>query len=89
MEGLIQVPCGKVDLGETSYQAIIRETVEETGLTSALKYLCKDDKFNYDLYIIDIGERKPEWTESEEMGPWVLHEQNEMKWLSRKSSHHL
>src|SRR6266542_1232909 len=35
MEGLIQVPCGKVDPGETSYQAVIRETVEETGLTSA------------------------------------------------------
>jgi len=73
MEGLIQVPCGKVDLGETSYQAVIRETVEETGLTSVLKYLCKDDRFNCDLYTTDIGDRKLEWTESEKMGLWVFY----------------
>ncbi len=81
MEGLIQVPCGKVDPGETSYQAVIRETVEETELTSMLKYLCKDDRFNCNLYTIDIGERKPEWTEPEKMGPWVFYtwaEWNEM-----------
>ena len=69
MEGLIQVLCGKVDPGETLYQAVIRETTEETGLTSAPKYLCKDDRFNYDLYTTDIGKRKPEWTEPEKMGP--------------------
>ncbi len=81
MEGLIQVPCGKVDPGETSYQAVIRETVEETGLTSAPKYLCKDDRFNCDLYTTDIGERKPEWTEPEKMGLWTFYtwaEWNEM-----------
>src|SRR6266542_5071025 len=60
MEGLIQVSCGKVDLGETSYQAVIRETVEETGLTSALKYLCKDDRFTCDLYTTNIEDRKLE-----------------------------
>src|SRR6266498_2561187 len=60
MKGLIQVPCGKVDPGKTSYQAVIRETVEETGLTSVPKYLCKNDRFNSDLYTTDIGERKPE-----------------------------
>ena len=60
MEGLIQVSCGKVNSGETSYQAVIRETVEETGLISTPKYLCKDDRFNCDLYTTDIGDRKPE-----------------------------
>ncbi len=60
MEELIQVSCGKVDSGETSYQAVIRKTIEETDLTSALKYLCKDDKFNYDLYTTNIGDRKSE-----------------------------
>ncbi len=69
MEGLIQVPCGKVDSGETSYQAVIRETVKETGLTSTSKYLCKDDRFNCDLYIANIGDRKPEWTEPDKMDP--------------------
>ena len=73
MEGLIQVLCGKVDSGETSYQAVIRETVEETGLTTTSKYLCKDDRFNRDLYTTDIGDRKPEWTEPEKMGPWVFY----------------
>ncbi len=60
MEGLIQVPCRKVDPGETSYQAVIRETVEETEMTSASKYLYKDDRFNCDLYTTNIGDRKPE-----------------------------
>ncbi len=81
MEGLIQVPCEKVDPGETSYQAVIRETIEETGLTSVPKYLCKDDRFNCDLYITDIGDRKSEWTEPDKMGPWVFYtwaEWNEM-----------
>ncbi len=73
IEGLIQVSCEKVNPGETSYQAVIRETVEETGLTSALKYLCKDDRFNCDLYTTDIGDRKSEWTESEKIGPWVFY----------------
>ncbi len=39
MEGLIQVPCGKVDPGETSYQAVCRETREETGLHVASVYI--------------------------------------------------
>src|SRR6266542_913337 len=81
MEGLIQVPCGKVDPGETSYQAVIRETVKETGLTSAPKYLCKDDRFNCDLYTTNIGDRKPEWTEPEKNDPWTFYtwaEWNEM-----------
>src|SRR6266498_862062 len=73
MEGLIQVSCRKVDLEETSYQAVIRETIEETGLTSALKYLCKDDRFNCDLYTTNIGDRKPEWTEPDKMDPWVFY----------------
>src|SRR6266496_6384550 len=57
MKGLIQVPCGKVDLGETSYQAVCRETREETGLHTAPVYLTIDKSFNCDLYTIDIGER--------------------------------
>jgi len=59
MEGLIQVPCGKVDPGETSYQAACRETRKETGLHTAPVYLITDKSFNCDLYTIDIGERIP------------------------------
>ena len=60
MEGLIQVPCGKVDPGETSYQAACRETKEETGLHTALVYLTTDKRFNCNLYTTDIGERAPQ-----------------------------
>ncbi len=54
MEGLIQIPCEKVDKGETSYQAVCREIREETGLYTALKYLIKDNRFNCDIYTMDI-----------------------------------
>ncbi len=60
MEGLIQVPCEKVDSGETSYQAVCRETREETGLHTASVYLITDKSFNCDLYTMDIGERIPQ-----------------------------
>ncbi len=60
MEGLIQVSCEKVDLGETSYQAVCRETREETGLHIAPVYFTMDKGFNYDLYITDIRERIPQ-----------------------------
>ena len=46
MEGLIQVSCEKTEKGETSYQAVCKETREEMGLYTALKYLTKDDRFN-------------------------------------------
>ncbi len=57
IEGLIQVPCGKVDLRETSYQAVCRETKEKMGLHTTLIYLTTDKEFNCDLYTTDIGEK--------------------------------
>ena len=59
IEGLIQVPCGKVDLEETSYQAVYRETREKTGLHIALLYLTIDKGFNCNLYTTDIREKIP------------------------------
>ena len=59
MKGLIQVPCGKVDSKETSYQAICRETREETDLYTASVYLTTDKGFNCDFYITNIGIRIP------------------------------
>ncbi len=60
MEGLIQVPCGKVDLGETSYQAVCREIREEIDLHIASVYLTTDKSFNCNFYTMDIGERIPQ-----------------------------
>ena len=69
MKGLIQVPCEKVDSGETSYQAVCRKTREEMGLHIAPVYLTIDKGFNCDLYTTDIGERIPQWIESSKNGP--------------------
>ncbi len=63
MEGLIQVPCEKVDPGETSYQAVYRETREEIGLYTAPVYFTMDKGFNYNLYTTDIRERIPQQIE--------------------------
>src|SRR6266542_1547797 len=57
MKGLIQVSCEKVDSGETSYQAVCRETKEETGLHTASVYLITNKGFNCDIYTTDVGER--------------------------------
>jgi len=57
IKGLIQVPCGKVDSGKTSYQAICRETREEMGLHITPVYLTTDKGFNCDIYTTNIGER--------------------------------
>ncbi len=73
MEGLIQVPCGKVDPGETSYQAVCRETREETGLHTAPVYLTIDKGFDCDLYTTDIGERMPQQMEPSKNGPWTFY----------------
>jgi len=54
MKGLIQILCEKVEKGETSYQAVCRKIREETELHIVLKYLIKDNKFNCDIYTIDI-----------------------------------
>ncbi len=69
MGGLIQVPCGKVDPGKTSYQAVCKETREETGLHTAPVYLTTNKGFNCDLYITNIGERIPQWMEPSKNGP--------------------
>ncbi len=69
MKGLIQVPYGKVDLGEISYQAVCRETREEMDLHTALVYLITDKRFNCDLYTTDIEKRIPQWMKPNKNGP--------------------
>ncbi len=73
IEGLIQVPYEKVDPGEISYQAVCRETREETGLHIASVYLITDKSFNCDLYTTDIGERIPQWIEPSKNEPWTFY----------------
>src|ERR1044072_9381948 len=52
-----QVPCGKVDLGESSLQAAWRETKEETDLAipaQRFQFLENDEDFNCDLYAVHL-----------------------------------
>ena len=85
MEGLIQVSCEKVDLEETSYQAVCRETREETGLHTAPVYLIMDKSFNCDLYIMDIEESIPQWMESSKNGPQTHYTWAEWKVLANQA----
>ncbi len=73
IEGLIQVPCRKVDPGETSYQAVYREIREETGLHITPIYLTTDKSFNCDLYTTDIGEKIPQWMKPNKNGLWTFY----------------
>ncbi len=58
MKGLIQVFCKKVDKRVILYQVVYKKTKKKTDFYIISKYLIKDNKFNYDLYIINIIERK-------------------------------
>ncbi len=77
IEGLIQVPCEKVDLREIFYQAVCRKIRKEMGFYIASVYLTIDKGFNCDLYITDIEERISQWTESSKNGLWTFYIQAE------------
>ena len=85
MEGLIQVPCGKVNPGEMSYQAICREIREETSLHTVPVYLTTDKSFNCDLYITDIGERIPQQMETDKNGQQTFYTQAEYEVLTNQA----
>ncbi len=57
IEGFIQVPCGKIDPEETSYQMVYRKIKVEIGFHMASVYFTTDKGFNCNLYITDIGKR--------------------------------
>ncbi len=54
---LIQVSCRKVNKEKILYQAICKEIKEKMNLYIILIYLKKNKRFNYDLYIIEIGDK--------------------------------
>ncbi len=85
MEGLIQVLYEKVDLGETSYQAVCREIREKTGLHTAPVYLTTDKGFNCDIYTTDIEEKIPQWMEPSKNGPWTFYIWTEWKVLTNQA----
>ncbi|GBC00604.1 hypothetical protein RclHR1_03900021 [Rhizophagus clarus] len=76
MYNLWQIPGGKVELGESSIQAVLRKTQKETAIKlkkEELTYLFNDPNFNCDIYATKlISNQKLEHTESDKQGPWEL-----------------
>ena len=76
MYNLWQVPGGKVERGESSIQAVLRETQEETGVKlekNNLTYLFNDPKFNCDVYATKLTSNlELKHTEPEKQGPWKM-----------------
>ena len=72
-----QVPCGKVEKGETSLEAAQRETQEETNLRipiKAFQYIRNDPAFNCNMYTVRLYEDEvPELTEPYNMMVWIYY----------------
>ena len=61
MKGLLQVVTGKVEKKESSLEAVLRETEEETGLQiegDRPQFLLTDPAYNADIYIKNSNEQK-------------------------------
>ena len=70
MAGMLQTPCKKVKLEESSWEAVTRETKEETGLEIWPSYLLNDEFYDCDIYTYRLGDmEKLERTEPEKNSP--------------------
>ena len=61
MYNMWQSPGGKVEKKESSAQATLRETFEETGIQlkeNDIKYLFNDARFNCDVYVTQLRENQ-------------------------------
>ena len=74
MKGILQTPYGKVESEESSWEAVIREMKEETGLEIWLSYLLNDEFYDCDIYTYRLRDmEKSEWIEPEKNSSWYLY----------------
>ena len=84
MSGLLQTVCGKVEEGETPYEAAKRKVKEETGIESHPYYWDTDPRFNCDIYTYRVGDWEYlECMEPDKNGPWISYNWNEYQTLAR------
>ena len=75
MYGLWQVPGGKVEDKETSLEAVLRETQEETGIKlneNQTLLIFNDPEFDCDVYFTYYCGIPLQWTEQNKQGPWII-----------------
>ncbi|HEY6437751.1 MAG TPA: NUDIX domain-containing protein, partial [Ignavibacteriaceae bacterium] len=83
-----QSPGGKVEKGETSVEANLRETEEETGIKLKEEnciFIFNDPKYNCDVYVTKIEDNVyPQWTEPNKQGPWIHYTLNQYQDMARR-----
>ena len=75
MYQLWQSPGGKVEKDETSKQAVIRETYEETCLLpeeTTINHIFNDPEYDCDIYTTNIRDQIPLHAEPKKQGEWKL-----------------
>ena len=87
MPNLWQTICGKVELNESSINACIRETREETGIRLTNNrpiFIFNDDEFDCDVYITHLlYDEIPQHTEPTKMSRWIKINLNEYRRLTK------
>src|ERR1051325_9480782 len=87
MNGLLQSPGGKVEKNETSMEAVLRETLEETSLKFQAKdvnYLFNDSQYNCDVYLTKINRKYPRRTEPKKASDWILYDFDRYEKLAKE-----
>jgi 8-oxo-dGTP pyrophosphatase MutT (NUDIX family) len=81
----LYIICGKVEKGELSLQAALRETKEKTGLEigrNNTQLIFNDPTFNCDVYITKVTDNQElQQTEPEKQGAWTITSFDQFKFM--------
>src|ERR1044071_5628865 len=86
MKGKLQTPEGKVEEGETSWMAAVRELKEETGIKGpTMEFWEMDKQFNCDIYLYELDLQDiMERMEPEKNSEWRLYTLEEYRALAKQ-----